>query len=144
VREDGRAQRQADHRGDRREPHEVAEGETLAVETSDGAGGCTTDTVVQVFGAVRPDPLPASRGCDDEPAALACDDDGGAPPCSLAFYTASTDGPVHVRVLGWHEAQGSYVADFTILAPFCECDLSFDCDPDAWDWGAPCACDPEC
>ncbi|MBI2894696.1 MAG: DVUA0089 family protein [Deltaproteobacteria bacterium] len=97
---------------------DLAEGARLTVETSDGNGGCSMDTIAQLFGATRPNPLPTSTGCSTETGDLACDDDGGEGLCSFLDYTATAAGFVHVRILEFGgNATGTYHVTFTVTAP---------------------------
>jgi hypothetical protein len=66
----------------------VPNGGDLKVETSDGAGGCATDTVVQIRG---------TSGLSTE--VLATNDDGGTGNCSLATATNLPAGTYFVAVL---------------------------------------------
>jgi len=93
---------------------ELGERDRLIVETSDGAGGCGPDTVVQLFGDTRPDPLPASTSCTEE-GDLACDDDSGSGMCSRLEWVARAAGAVHVRVLEYgDDAAGDYSIAFVV------------------------------
>lgn len=93
------------------------EGDRLIVETSDGEDGCVIDTVVELYGATLPDPLPTSTSCEDEGRDdLQCDDDGGAGTCSLLDHAATADGFVHVRVYAFGDGEtGDYSVTFTVV-----------------------------
>lgn len=104
----------------------LVEGDRLIVETSDGAGSCEVDTIVQLFGATLPDPLPVSTSCEDETDEVTCDDDGGEGACSLVDDTATADGLVHVRVLAYGGTDtGDYHVSFTVL-PAADVDVEGD------------------
>lgn len=95
---------------------QVHDGERLTLETSDGAGGCGLDTVIQLYGDTRPEPLPASTNCTEE-GDLACDDDSGPGLCSRLEWVARADGAVHVRVIEYgDDAAGDYSLALVVRA----------------------------
>jgi len=72
--------------------------QTYEIATSDGAGNCTTDTVVEMFS-------------DDGTTSLGSDDDGGIAPCSRLVAT-SLQGRAYVAVRGFDaEELGGYTLD---------------------------------
>jgi hypothetical protein len=92
----------------------VQAGQTLTVETSDGAAACPGDTLV-FFYASDATPTEVVAECIDEVDDLGCDDDLGFSTCSLLSHVAAVDDIVFVRVVAYGDASAfDYAVSVTV------------------------------
>lgn len=91
---------------------------SLYIETSDGAGGCTADTLVDVYAAGG---LTCAALDSGSPTPIATDDDGGVSPCSLldpavtSGVASLAPGTYYVRVT---YGGGGLTGGYTLLVDF--------------------------